>query len=42
MAINISTILLNASTENVWNALTKPALVKQWQYGSDLITDWKA
>lgn len=41
MAKNISTILLNAPTEKVWNALTQPELVKQWQYGSDLITDWK-
>ncbi|WP_337967819.1 SRPBCC family protein [uncultured Flavobacterium sp.] len=41
MATNISTIYLNAPIEKVWNALTKPELVKQWQYGSDLITDWK-
>jgi uncharacterized protein YndB with AHSA1/START domain len=41
MATNISTIVLNAPVEKVWNALTKPELVKQWQYGSDLITDWK-
>ncbi len=41
MAANISTIVLNAPKEKVWNSLTKPELVKQWQYGSDLITDWK-
>lgn len=41
MATNISTTILNASIEEVWNALTKPDLVKQWQYGSELITDWK-
>ncbi|MTH17979.1 SRPBCC family protein [Flavobacterium sp. LC2016-01] len=41
MATNISTIVLNAPIEKVWNALTKPELVKQWQYGSDLVTDWK-
>lgn len=41
MATNISTIVLNAPIEKVWNVLTKPELVKQWQYGSDLITDWK-
>jgi len=40
MVTNISTIVLNAPIEKVWNALTQPALVKQWQYGSDLITDW--
>ena len=26
--------------ERVWDAVTKPELVKQWQYGSDLLTDW--
>lgn len=41
MAKNISTILLNAPLEKVWKTLTLPELVKQWQYGSDLITDWK-
>jgi uncharacterized protein YndB with AHSA1/START domain len=41
MATNISTIVLNAPAEKVWDTLTKPDLVKQWQYGSDLITDWK-
>ncbi|MEN2414666.1 SRPBCC family protein [Flavobacterium mesophilum] len=41
MATNISTIILNAPVEKVWNALTQPELVKQWQYGSDLLTDWK-
>lgn len=41
MATNVSTIFLSAPIEKVWNVLTKPELVKQWQYGSDLITDWK-
>ncbi|MDQ6761825.1 MAG: SRPBCC domain-containing protein [Bacteroidota bacterium] len=41
MANNISTIIINAPIQKVWDALTKPALVKQWQYGSDLTTDWK-
>ena len=40
MATNISTIALDAPIQKVWNALTQPTLVKQWQYGSDLITDW--
>jgi uncharacterized protein YndB with AHSA1/START domain len=40
-ATNISTVIINAPIQKVWDALTKPALVKQWQYGSDLITDWK-
>ncbi len=41
MANNISTIFIQAPVQKVWDALTKPGLVKQWQYGSNLITDWK-
>ncbi len=41
MAKNISTIKINAPVQKVWNTLTKPELVKQWQYGSELITNWK-
>ena len=41
MAINISTITINASVQKVWDIITKPELVKQWQFGSDLITYWK-
>lgn len=41
MATNISTITINASIEKVWNTITKPELVKLWQYGSDLITNWE-
>jgi uncharacterized protein YndB with AHSA1/START domain len=37
----ISKITINASAARVWNAITKPELVKQWQYGSDLITNWQ-
>ncbi|MBK9486378.1 MAG: SRPBCC domain-containing protein [Chitinophagaceae bacterium] len=41
MATNISTIHINTSPEKVWETLTKPELVKLWQYGSDLTTDGK-
>src|ERR1044071_200136 len=41
MPANISTIMINAPKEKVWDALTKPELVKLWQFGSDLVTDWK-
>ena len=41
MAINISTVIINAPVQKVWEALTQPELVKLWQYGSDLLTDWK-
>lgn len=41
MATNISTIRINASIQKVWDAITKPELVKLWQYGSDLLTNWE-
>ncbi len=41
MAINISIIKINASIQKVWDTITKPELVKLWQYGSGLLTDWK-
>ncbi|AZN41622.1 SRPBCC family protein [Paenibacillus albus] len=40
MSISTSRIFINAPVERVWDTVTKPELVKQWQYGSDLITDW--
>jgi len=41
MVKNISSVKLNAPINKIWDVLTKPELVKQWQYGSDLATDWK-
>ncbi|RYY53006.1 MAG: ATPase [Chitinophagaceae bacterium] len=41
MPRNISSILINAPAARVWTAITEPASVKQWQFGSDVITDWK-
>ncbi|MFA6150056.1 MAG: SRPBCC family protein [Chitinophagaceae bacterium] len=41
MATNISSILVNASRERLWNVLTQPEFVKQWQYGSELTTSWE-
>jgi uncharacterized protein YndB with AHSA1/START domain len=40
MATNISTIKINSSKQKVWDTITEPALVKKWQYGSDLLTSW--
>ncbi|TND04547.1 MAG: hypothetical protein FD123_3816 [Bacteroidetes bacterium] len=40
MPTNISTITINAPAPKVWDILTKPEFVKQWQFGSDLVTDW--
>ena len=36
-----SKITIHAPITSVWEALTKPELVKQWQYGADVITDWQ-
>jgi uncharacterized protein YndB with AHSA1/START domain len=41
MATNISTILLNASLNKVWDSLTNPDKVKLWQFGSRLTTTWE-
>jgi uncharacterized protein YndB with AHSA1/START domain len=37
-----SSITINAPVQKVWDAITNPELIKQWQYGSDVSTDWKA
>jgi uncharacterized protein YndB with AHSA1/START domain len=36
-----SLVRINAPATKVWLALTVPDLVKQWQYGSDLLTSWE-
>jgi hypothetical protein len=41
MATNISAVTINAPIAKIWEALTQPELVKKWQFGSDLLTDWK-
>lgn len=41
MAKNTSILHIKASAIRVWDTLTKPELVKIWQFGSDLITDWE-
>ncbi|MDO8998033.1 MAG: SRPBCC domain-containing protein [Sediminibacterium sp.] len=41
MAINISTLRINASKQKVWDTITKAEFVKLWQYGSDLMTNWE-
>ena len=41
MPTNISTIRINASSQKVWDTITKAELVKLWQYGSDLLTTWE-
>lgn len=41
MPRNISTISINASRERLWNVLTQPEFVKQWQFGTELTTSWE-
>lgn len=38
---NNITYCYQCSVNQVWEALTKPELVKKWQYNTDLTTDWK-
>ncbi|HEY4184507.1 MAG TPA: SRPBCC domain-containing protein [Polyangia bacterium] len=35
-----SSVLIKATREAVWEALTSPALVKQYFFDTDLVTDW--
>ena len=32
---------INAPAARVWEALTKPELIKQYLFGTDVISDWK-
>jgi uncharacterized protein YndB with AHSA1/START domain len=32
---------INAPVSKVWDALTKPEIIKQYLFGTDTITDWK-
>ncbi|HEV7781318.1 MAG TPA: SRPBCC family protein [Chitinophagaceae bacterium] len=41
MPTNVSRLKINTPLQRVWDVLTDPAHVKQWQYGSILTTDWK-
>ncbi|HEY8939112.1 MAG TPA: SRPBCC domain-containing protein, partial [Cellvibrio sp.] len=41
MKTSDSTVRILAPASKVWRALTEPDLVKQWQYGSDLLTTWQ-
>ena len=36
-----ATITIDAPTSKVWDALTRSDLVKQYLFGTDVITDWK-
>ncbi|GAB3698184.1 SRPBCC domain-containing protein [Spirosoma flavus] len=34
-------ININASPDNVWNVLTNPALISEYLYGTETVTNWK-
>lgn len=34
-------IIVNASADKVWNALTDPSLIKDYLFGTETITDWQ-
>ncbi len=36
-----ATIEINAPIEKVWDALTNPAIIKQYFFGTETISDWK-
>jgi len=36
-----ATATINAPAAKVWDALTNPAMIKQYLMGADVITDWK-
>ncbi|MFI5153097.1 MAG: SRPBCC family protein [Chitinophagales bacterium] len=35
------TIPINAPASAVWKALTKPDLIKEWLFGTNVISDWR-
>jgi uncharacterized protein YndB with AHSA1/START domain len=37
-----ATITINAPASKVWDALTKPDLIKQYLFGTEVTTDWQA
>jgi uncharacterized protein YndB with AHSA1/START domain len=36
-----ATITINAPASRVWDALTKPDLIKQYLFGTEVATDWQ-
>ena len=37
----VKTVTIHATKGEVWNALTNPAMVKQYLHGTEMSTDWK-
>src|SRR5215211_2870092 len=36
-----ATTVINAPASKIWDALTQPELIKQYMFGTDVISDWK-
>lgn len=34
-------VTINASKDNVWNALVNPEVIKQYMFGATVVTDWR-
>ena len=39
--VAVAEIQIDAPATRVWNALTDPAEMKQYMFGSEVVTDWK-
>ncbi len=39
--ISSSSIIIHAPVTKVWDALTSPALIKEYLFGTNVVTDWK-
>lgn len=39
--IATKSIIINTSPDKVWEALTKPELVKQYMFGAEVVSDWQ-
>ena len=36
-----SSITINASIAKVWEALVNPSIIKQYMFGTEVVSDWK-
>src|SRR5688572_13170513 len=36
-----ATVIIDAPSERVWDALTKPEIIKKYFFGTDTVTNWK-
>lgn len=34
-------LLIKASPDKVWNVLTEPSIIKQYLFGTNVVSDWK-